>query len=84
MEGTVRLVCPRCDTSMIVMSPEVYGAIGGLFGGLEAETEFKAWLADQKARTGDRLAVADVERVYTCPECGQRGQLPPSEELFTD
>jgi hypothetical protein len=41
-------------------------------------------VAGEEAKTGDRLAVADVDRVYTCPECGKRGRLPPAEELFTD
>jgi hypothetical protein len=32
-------------------------------------------------KTGDRLVIADVDRFYTCPVCGQGGPLPPADEL---
>jgi hypothetical protein len=31
--------------------------------------------------TGDRLAIADVDGRYTCPECDHQEQLPPADEL---
>jgi hypothetical protein len=55
------------------MPSELYKAIGDQWG-LEGEFGFREKLEDDKAQTGDRLAVADVE-------CGERGQLPPEEEL---
>jgi hypothetical protein len=60
-----------------------YGALQGhrRSVGLEGEVGFREKLKHDKALTGDRLTVADVDRFYTCPECGERGQLPPEDEL---
>jgi predicted RNA-binding Zn-ribbon protein involved in translation (DUF1610 family) len=76
----VGVQCPRCGTNFIVMPTELYKAIGDLWGP-EGEVGFREQLKTDKAKTGDRLTVADAERAYTCPECGERGQLPPEDEL---
>jgi DNA-directed RNA polymerase subunit RPC12/RpoP len=75
-----RVKCPRCNVNFIVMPSELYKAVGDL-GGIEGEVQFREQLKVDKAKTGDRLAVADVDRFYACPECGERGQLPPEDEL---
>jgi predicted RNA-binding Zn-ribbon protein involved in translation (DUF1610 family) len=75
----VRVECPGCGTNFIVMPSRFYKTIGDQFG-LE-EVGFREKLKNDKAQTGDRLTVADVDRFYTCPECGERGQLPPEDEL---
>ena len=68
----VGVTCPVCRTNFIVMPTELYRAIGDQWG-LEGEVGFREKLKHDKALTGDRLAVADVDRFYTCPECGERG-----------
>jgi hypothetical protein len=49
--------------------------------GPEGEIGFTEQLVGDEALTGERLAVADVDRFYTCTVCGARGQLPPEDEL---
>jgi hypothetical protein len=83
VDGNVRLQCPSCDTYIIVMPSELYTAVGDL-AGIEGEVQFSEVVKGDKALTGDRLAVADVDRSYTCPVCGDRGQLPPEDELPTN
>jgi hypothetical protein len=63
-----RVECPGCGTNFTVMPSDLYKTIGDQWG-IEGEL------------TGDRLAVADVDLFYTCPDCGERGQLPPEDEL---
>ena len=77
MDGNVRVQCPGCGTNIVVMPPRVFKAIGDLWG-IEGEVGFREKLATDRAQTGDRLAVADSERAYSCPECGERGTLPPT------
>jgi hypothetical protein len=79
MEANVRVKC-ECGTGIVVMPPEVFKAIEQGFG-QESEIDFSKRLAKDEAQTGDRLAIWDAKRVYTCPECGRRGQIPPAEEL---
>jgi predicted RNA-binding Zn-ribbon protein involved in translation (DUF1610 family) len=76
----VGVTCPECGTDFIVMPTELYKAIGDI-GGIEGEVGFREQLKTDKAMTGDRLTVADVDRFYVCPECGERGQLPSEDEL---
>lgn len=80
MEGNVRLECPGCGTDIIVMPSELFTAVGDL-AGIEGELQFSEVVSDKEALTGDRLAVADVDRAYTCPVCGDHGQLPPEDKL---
>jgi hypothetical protein len=79
-KGSVRLECPGCGTNIIVMPSRVYKAIGDQWG-IEGEVGFREKLKSDKAQTGDRLTVADVDGAYTCPVCRKRGQLPPPDEL---
>lgn len=72
--------CPRCGINFTVMPSDLYKTISDQWG-IEGEVGFREKLKEDKALTGDRLAVADVDRFYTCPECGERGQLPPEDEL---
>lgn len=79
---TVGVTCPECGTKIVVMRPSVLEAVGKLFtGGPETELGFLEQLKNDKARTGDRLAIADPERFYACPECGRRDRLPDDDEL---
>jgi predicted RNA-binding Zn-ribbon protein involved in translation (DUF1610 family) len=80
MELVVRLNCDNCSTFVIVLPGKVMEAIGAL-GGIESELQFVEFLKDDKAKTGDRLAVADVNGQFTCPVCGVRRQLPPEDEI---
>ena len=80
LEGNVRVVCP-CGTSIIVLPSMLYEAVGEQFG-IEGEVRFRDVVAGQVAATGDRLAVADAERGYTCPVCERRDRLPPADELL--
>jgi hypothetical protein len=59
---------------------ELFRALGDAFG-IEAETQFQDVVSGGTAKTGDRLVIADVDRFYTCPVCGQGGPLPPADEL---
>jgi hypothetical protein len=63
----VRVECPGCGTNFIVMPSRFYKTIGDQFG-LEGEVGFREKLKNDKAQTGDRLTVADVDRFYTCPD----------------
>ena len=74
------VTCPACGTKLVIVRPDVLEAVGNLKGP-EAELSFIDQLATAEAQTGDRLAVLDAERGYACPECGERGQLPPEDEL---
>jgi predicted RNA-binding Zn-ribbon protein involved in translation (DUF1610 family) len=79
-KGSVGVECPHCGTNIIVMPSRIYTAIADQWG-IEGEVGFREKLKSDKAQTGDRLAVADVDGAYTCPECGRPGQLPPADEL---
>jgi hypothetical protein len=71
----------RVRDQLLVMRTEMYKAVGDLWG-IEGEVGFREKVkTGRDAETGNRLAVADVDRFYTCPECGERGQLPPEDEL---
>jgi len=76
----VGVKCPKCSTDFIVMPAELYKAVGDI-PGLEGEVQFLEQLKTDKAMTGHRLTVADADRSYACPECGERGQVPPEDEL---
>jgi predicted RNA-binding Zn-ribbon protein involved in translation (DUF1610 family) len=78
---SVGVLCPKCGTSFIVLPPGVSGAIGESFG---EESELEFVIDPGKAVTGAALTVADVDRRYSCPACGERGRVLPPEELFTD
>jgi predicted RNA-binding Zn-ribbon protein involved in translation (DUF1610 family) len=80
IEGNVRVLCPGCGTWIIVLPAVLYGAVGNLMG-IEGEVRFRDVVAGQVAATGDRLALADAERRYTCPVCERRDLLPPADEL---
>jgi predicted RNA-binding Zn-ribbon protein involved in translation (DUF1610 family) len=77
---TVGVLCPSCGTNIIVMPAQLSKAVGD-WGGTEVELQFLEQIKTDKAKTGDRLAIADVARRYTCPECGHDEQLPPEDEL---
>jgi hypothetical protein len=62
------------------MPAQLSKAIGDL-SGIEKELQFLEQFKHDKAKTGDRLAVADVDRRYSCPECCHIEQLPPEDEL---
>jgi hypothetical protein len=47
VEGNVRLMCPGCRTWMIVMPPEIFQAVGDLWG-VEGEVRFKEHLAGRQ------------------------------------
>ena len=76
----VRFECPGCGTNIIVLPSHLFAAVGNV-SGVEVELQFREAMTRKKAETGDRLAVADVDRAYACPECGKRGELPPEDEL---
>ncbi len=79
----VGVSCTRCETLVVVMPPETSKDLAdGL--GPDGELEFTAHIASGETRTGNRLAVADVNRRFRCPACGTIGQLPPSEERPID
>ena len=77
---TVGVQCPNCRTHIIVLPAKLYKAIGDLQGA-EGELQFLEHIKTDKAKTGHRLAIADVDGRYTCPECDHPGQLPPEDEL---
>jgi hypothetical protein len=79
-EGSVGLECSGCGTNIIVLPSKLFKAIGDL-SGVEGEAQFAEVVIGDVAKTGDRLTIADVEGAYTCPVCGDRGQLPPADEL---
>jgi hypothetical protein len=58
---------------------DVWALIG--HSGIEGELQFREVTSRLTAETGDRPAVADVNRAYACPVCGKRGKLPPEAEL---
>jgi hypothetical protein len=67
---------------IIVLPAALYEAIGNAFsGGIETELQFLEQIKGDKAKTGDRLAIADMDGRYSCPECGHQEQLPPPDEL---
>lgn len=71
-----------CRTNIIVLPAAVYETIGTAFtGGMETELQFRDQIKTDKAKTGDRLAIADVDGRYTCSECGHEEQLPPAHKL---
>jgi DNA-directed RNA polymerase subunit RPC12/RpoP len=80
---SVGVTCSECGTKIIVMRPSLLEAIGKSFspGAPVSELAFLEQLKTDKAVTGDRLAIADPERFYACPECGKRDRLPPDDEL---
>jgi hypothetical protein len=78
VEGSVGITCTRCETLIVVMPAEAYEAAGP-----ETELEFTAHFASGETQTGNRLAVADANRHYACPACGERGRLPPPEAPST-
>jgi hypothetical protein len=76
----VRLECDGCGTDLIVLPPEMFRAVGARLG-LEAELQLSQVTETLEAETGDRLAIADVDRFYRCPVCGDAGQLPTEDDL---
>jgi hypothetical protein len=78
---SVGVPCSRCGTKLIVLPGTLYKAIGDL-GGVEAELQFAEVTVGDTAKTGAVLTVADVHGGYTCPNCQERGQLPPDDELY--
>jgi len=78
VEGNVRVEC-ECGTGIVVMPPAIFKAIEQAFG-QESEIDFTIKITTDVAQTGDRLAIWDAERVYTCPNCGRRGTIPPMVE----
>jgi DNA-directed RNA polymerase subunit RPC12/RpoP len=80
--GSVGVQCLECGTKIIVLPAALYEAIGNAFsGGIDTELQFLEQIKGDKAKTGDRLAIADVDGRYSCPECGHQEQLPPEDEL---
>jgi hypothetical protein len=78
---SVGVPCSRCATQLIVLPGTLYNAIGDL-GGVEAELQFAEVVVGNSAKTGDVLTIGDVHGGYTCPNCQERGQLPPEDELY--
>lgn len=83
MQGTVGVTCD-CGTDIVVLPTEVYSFVGAAAGGVEAELAYRQQLAAGKAALGTSLAIADADRVFTCPECGAVERLPPADELWVD
>jgi hypothetical protein len=79
-EGSVGLWCPGCGTNVIVLPARLFKVVGD-WSGIEGEAQFAEVVIGDEAKTGARLTIADVDGAYTCTVCGDRGQLPPADEL---
>jgi hypothetical protein len=83
-KNAIGATCAECRTPIVVMPPNVYEAVGSIWGP-EGELAFTEKVAGDSAQTGSRLAVADAHGWYACPVCGHRAQVPADVRgLFGD
>ena len=75
MAPFLKTECSNCETSLIVGQADTFKEVGEELGD---ETEMRLALGNVDVE-GDPLVWADVHRLYTCAQCGGRGELPPSK-----
>jgi hypothetical protein len=66
---TMAVQCRECATNLIVLPAVLYKAVGDRWGS-EGELELLVQIKTDEVRSGERLAFADVDGRYTCPQCG--------------
>jgi hypothetical protein len=78
---SVGVECAACATELVVLPATLFKAIGDL-SGVDGELQLAEVVVGDTTKTGSTLTIADVDGGYTCPKCGERGQLPSDEELY--